>query len=112
VRQQNEGNIIFGLGQALFEELIYDSGQLVNPNLSDYTIPSILDGPGRLTSNAIESRDPDADIHGVGEMTVPCVAPAIGNALFDATGVRITELPMAPEKVLRALRRRDEGGAT
>jgi CO/xanthine dehydrogenase Mo-binding subunit len=111
VRQQNEGNIIFGLGQALFEELIYDSGQLVNPNLSDYPIPSILDAPGRLTSNAIESRDPDADIHGVGEMTIPCVAPAIGNALFDATGVRLSELPMTPEKVLRALRKRDEVGA-
>lgn len=108
VRQQNEGNIIFGLGQALFEELVYDSGQVVNPNLSDYMIPSILDIPKRLTSSAVESADPEADVHGVGEMTIPCVAPAIGNALFTATGIRIRDLPMTPERVLRALRG-DEG---
>jgi CO/xanthine dehydrogenase Mo-binding subunit len=108
VRQQNEGNMIFGLGQALFEELIYDSGQMVNPNMSDYMIPSILDIPARLTSSAIESSDPDADVHGVGEMTIPCLAPAIGNALHAATGVRIRDLPMTPERVLRALR--DQGG--
>jgi CO/xanthine dehydrogenase Mo-binding subunit len=108
VRQQNEGNMIFGLGQALFEELIYDAGQMVNPNLSDYMIPSILDIPARLTSNAIESTERNADVHGVGEMTLPCVAPAIGNALHAATGVRIRDLPMTPERVLRALRNRDE----
>ncbi|MQA99868.1 MAG: molybdopterin-dependent oxidoreductase [Actinobacteria bacterium] len=108
VRQQNEGNIIFGLGQALFEELVYDSGQLVNPNLSDYMIPSILDIPKRLTSSAVESLEPDPDVHGVGEMTIPCIAPAIGNALFAATGVRIHDLPMTPERVLRALRAREE----
>ena len=109
VRQQNEGNVIFGLGQALFEELIYDSGQLVNPNLSDYMIPSILDIPAHLTSSAIESADPDADVHGVGEMTVPCLAPAIGNALASAAGVRIRDLPMTAERVLRALRDREGG---
>jgi CO/xanthine dehydrogenase Mo-binding subunit len=109
VRQQNEGNVIFGLGQALFEELIYDSGQLVNPNLSDYMIPSILDIPIRLSSRAIESDDPDADVHGVGEMTIPCLAPAIGNALASAAGIRIRDLPMTPERVLRALRDRDGG---
>jgi CO/xanthine dehydrogenase Mo-binding subunit len=103
VRQQNEGNMIFGLGQALFEELVYDSGQIVNANMSDYTIPSILDLPQRLTSAAVESSDGDADIHGVGEMTVPCIAPAIANALFRATGVRLRTLPMSPERVLRAL---------
>jgi CO/xanthine dehydrogenase Mo-binding subunit len=108
VQQQNEGNMIFGLGQALFEELIYDSGQMVNPNLSDYMIPSILDIPARLTSSAIESSDRYADVHGVGEMTIPCVAPAIGNALYAATGVRIRDLPMTPERVLRALRERNE----
>src|SRR3990170_6815352 len=75
VKQQNEGNMIFGLGPALFEELIYDSGQVVNPNLSDYMIPSILDIPQRLTSSAVESDLEDADVHGVGEMTVPPLAP-------------------------------------
>jgi CO/xanthine dehydrogenase Mo-binding subunit len=103
VKQQNEGNMIFGLGPALFEELVYDSGQVVNPNLSDYMIPSILDIPERLSSSAVENDDESADVHGVGEMTVPPLAPAIGNAVFRATGVRIRHLPMTPERVLRAL---------
>jgi CO/xanthine dehydrogenase Mo-binding subunit len=103
VKQQNEGNMIFGLGPALFEELVYDAGQVVNPNLSDYMIPSILDIPERLTSSAVESEDASSDVHGVGEMTVPPLAPAIGNAVFRATGVRIRNLPMTPERVLRAL---------
>jgi len=110
VKQQNEGNMIFGLGPALFEELVYDSGQVVNPNLSDYMIPSILDIPERLSSSAVESDD--ADVHGVGEMTVPCLAPAIGNAVFRATGVRIRNLPMTPERVLRALEDAQSGETT
>ena len=103
VKQQNEGNMIFGLGPALFEELTYDSGQVVNPNLSDYMIPSILDIPERLTSRGVESEQEDADVHGVGEMTVPPLAPAIANAVFRATGARIRDLPMTPERVLRAI---------
>jgi CO/xanthine dehydrogenase Mo-binding subunit len=105
VRQQNEGNMIFGLGQALFEELVYDAGQILNANMSDYTIPSMLDIPRSLTSAALESSDVDADIHGVGEMTVPCMAPAIANALYRASGVRLRTLPMTPERVLAELER-------
>jgi CO/xanthine dehydrogenase Mo-binding subunit len=104
VRQQNEGGIIFALGQALFEEIHYDGGSIVNPNLSDYMIPSILDIPRRLTSSALESEQRDVELHGVGEMVVPAVAPAIANAIFRATGVRIRALPMTPEQVLRALK--------
>jgi CO/xanthine dehydrogenase Mo-binding subunit len=109
VRQQNEGNIIFGLGQALFEELVYDGGQILNANMSDYTIPSILDIPRSLTSAALESPDADADIHGVGEMTVPCIAPAIANAVYRATGARLRTLPMTPERVLLALEETERG---
>lgn len=103
VRQQNEGNIIYGLGPAMFEEYVLDQGELVNPNLSDYMIPSVLDIPERLTSFAIENPDPDADVHGVGEMTVPAIAPAIRNAIFHATGARIYDLPMSAERVYRAV---------
>ena len=104
VRQQNQGCLVFGLGPALFEQAVYDGGQLVNPNLSDYMIPSILDVPARLTSSALESDAPDAELHGVGEMALPGLAPAIANAVFDATGARITDLPLTPERILRALR--------
>lgn len=102
-RQQSEGGIIFGIGPALFEELVTVDGQVTNPNLSDYLIPSILDVPLRLTSSNLESNEPDADIHGVGEMTIPAVAPAIANAVARATGARIRDLPLTAERVLRAL---------
>jgi CO/xanthine dehydrogenase Mo-binding subunit len=107
VKQQNEGGAIYGLGPALFEELVYDAGQLTNPNLSDYMIPSILDVPDKLTSTAVESDDPHAELHGVGEMSLPAVAPAVASAIARATGVQLRRVPMTAERVLRALERSD-----
>jgi CO/xanthine dehydrogenase Mo-binding subunit len=104
VRQQNEGCMIMGIGPTLFEELQVVDGQVVNPNFSDYLIPSILDVPVALTSAALVSEDPDAELHGVGEMTIPATSPAIANAVYQATGVRVTDLPLTPERVLRAIR--------
>ncbi|TQM11470.1 xanthine dehydrogenase family protein molybdopterin-binding subunit [Pseudonocardia kunmingensis] len=116
VRQQNQGCAVFGLGPTLFEELLYQDGTVSNPNLSDYMIPSILDVPEVITSSALESDDPRAELHGVGEMALPAVSPAVANAVFAATGIRLTELPLGPESVLRALdeRRRndDQEGTT
>ena len=103
VRQQNEGCIVFGLGPTLFEESRYQDGTLSNPNLSDYIIPSIVDVPEHLTSTALELPDPTAEMHGVGEMAVPAVSPAVANAIFAATGARLNTLPLTPESVLRAL---------
>lgn len=102
VRQQNQGCIVMGLGPTLFEELHYQDGTLSNPNLSDYMIPSVVDVPPVITSTAIESETSD-EVHGVGEMALPAVSPAVSNALFAATGVRLTDLPLTPERVLRAL---------
>jgi len=101
-RQQNEGNVIYGLGPALLEEIVFDGGQVTNPNLSDYLIPSFRDTPLELESLCLESES--GELHGIGEMTLPPVAPAIANAIADAVGVRITDLPITAEKVLRALR--------
>ncbi|HET7389124.1 MAG TPA: xanthine dehydrogenase family protein molybdopterin-binding subunit [Nocardioidaceae bacterium] len=103
VRQQNLGCAIFGLGPSLFEELEYLDGAITNPNLSDYMIPSILDVPVAMTSTAVESSEADPELHGVGEMALPAVAPAIANAIFAATGVRLLDLPLTPERVLRGL---------
>jgi CO/xanthine dehydrogenase Mo-binding subunit len=100
-RLQNDGNVIFGLGPAMLEEIIVDGGQVVNPNLSDYMIPSFLDIPAELDSISLEADH--GEFHGIGEMTLPPVAPAIANAIFDAIGVRIRDLPLTAEKVLRAL---------
>jgi len=99
---QNDGNVIFGLGPALMEEIVYDGGQATNPNLADYAIPSIRDIPVDLISICIESDE--GEMHGIGEMTLPPVAPAIANAIEDAVGVRIKDLPITAEKVLRALK--------
>jgi CO/xanthine dehydrogenase Mo-binding subunit len=103
VRQQIIGSMVFGLGPALFEELVYDNGQIVNPNLSDYMIPSIVDVPVEVTTGALENDEPDPELHGVGEMTVPPLAPAIANAIRQAVGAEIRDLPITPERVLRAL---------
>jgi CO/xanthine dehydrogenase Mo-binding subunit len=107
VRLQNEGNVVYGLGPALFEEIVFDNGRVTNSNLDSYPIPSLEDVPKHLASSALET--PDAETpYGVGENTLPSVAPAIANAVFRATGVRIYDLPLAPEKVLRALRAKKE----
>ncbi len=103
---QNDGNVIFGLGPTLMEEIVYDGGQATNPNLADYAIPSIRDIPVELISTCIESEE--GEMHGIGEMTLPPVAPAVANAIEDAVGVRIKDLPITAEKVLRALREKSQ----
>jgi CO/xanthine dehydrogenase Mo-binding subunit len=103
---QNDGNVVFGLGPAMMEEIVLDGGQPTNPNLADYAIPSIRDIPSELVSVCIESEQ--GELHGIGEMTLPPVAPAIANAIEAAVGVRIRDLPITAEKVLRALREKSE----
>ena len=66
-----------------------------------YMIPSFKDIPDLLTSETISEEE--GEFHGIGEMTLPPVAPAIANAIYDATGVRITDLPITAERVLRGL---------
>jgi CO/xanthine dehydrogenase Mo-binding subunit len=100
---QNEGCATFGLSQALFEEMRFDGGRLINPNLSDYNIASMVDFPLAFTTTLAEGEDPDAEVHGLGETGLPAVPPAIGNAVRDAIGVRVAEIPLTPERILAAL---------
>jgi CO/xanthine dehydrogenase Mo-binding subunit len=100
---QIEGSALFGIGQSLFEEIVYDDGRVVNPNLSDYTIPGFRDLPELLSAWILEG-DAKAEIHGIGETCLPPVLPALGNAVFNATGVRIRQLPLSPAGVLKALK--------
>jgi CO/xanthine dehydrogenase Mo-binding subunit len=105
---QSEGNVAFGVGHALFEELVYEGGQLQTGNLADYMIASFEDMPEQLGVSLLE--DPATrEIHGIGETGLPPIMPAIGNAVFHATGVRITAAPLSPEKILRGLRELEEG---
>jgi CO/xanthine dehydrogenase Mo-binding subunit len=97
---QTVGNMVFGIGSARFEEVCYDGGQVLNPNLSDYLIPSFLDLPA-MTFDLIER--PGADMHGLGETALPTIPAAVGNAVARAIGARVHQLPLTPERVLRAM---------
>jgi CO/xanthine dehydrogenase Mo-binding subunit len=102
---QNEGSMIMGLGSALYEQVVFEDGQVVNANLSDYPVPSPADLPVSLTQELME-RD-GAEIHGLGETALPPVPAAIANAVA-SLGVHVTTLPLTPEAVLEAIGRRLE----
>ncbi|HEY6496100.1 MAG TPA: xanthine dehydrogenase family protein molybdopterin-binding subunit [Trebonia sp.] len=106
-RMQVDGSIAFGISQALFEQIIHEAGHVANGNLSDYAIAGRLDLPEVMEVSLIENPDSDA-IHGLGETALPPVAPAIGNAIADATGLRFFRIPMTAERVLDAREARDE----
>ena len=101
---QMEGGIVMGVGYALTEGIQYKDGEVENPNLVDYKIPTALDVPD-ITPIIVEEPDPTGPFgaKGVGEGCMIPVAPAIANAIYDAIGVRIKELPITPEKVLKEL---------
>jgi CO/xanthine dehydrogenase Mo-binding subunit len=99
---QVRGAALMGLGQSLFEELLSDdTGTVLNANLADYLIPSFLDVPRGLDETILETPG-TIEAHGIGETGLPAVPPAIANAVARATGARIRDLPITPEKILRA----------
>jgi CO/xanthine dehydrogenase Mo-binding subunit len=104
-RQQLAGAAITGIGQAMFEEIAYDNGQLINPNLVDYVLPSLGDMPSVIDPIAIEipHKDGPFGAKGIGESALIPVAPAIANAIYDAVGVRIKDLPIKAEKIYLGL---------
>ena len=104
VAGQVEGGVVQGIGYALYEEMVWDSGRLANPSLMDYKIPGTLDSPPKINTILVEVPDDAGPFgaKGVGEPPIVGVAPAIANALAHATGVRLRRLPMTPERVLRA----------
>jgi len=106
VERQLTGAAIMQLGFTLFEEMVFSDGQVVNASLADYKIPGLLDLPRELTGALVEipHRDGPFGAKGVGETGIFSPAPAIANALYDATGVVLYEMPLTPERVLRALR--------
>jgi CO/xanthine dehydrogenase Mo-binding subunit len=108
--QQNEGSVTMGLGQALMEELVFADGQPLNANLAEYKLPSFKDFPP-FQSILVEQPDPNGPFgaRGIAEAVIPLVAPAIGNALNHATGIRLHSLPITAEKVRNAMRQVAEG---
>ena len=102
---QIEGGALQGIGQALMEVLVVEDGRVTNPSFAEYKIPSEPDLPvfRSLVLESPEGHGPYA-VRGVGEAPITMPAPAIANAIEDACGVRITELPITAEKIVRALR--------
>ena len=106
VEGQMQGSLSMGLGEALFEEVKFDhKGKVLNPNLAEYHIPTALDMP-KVNSIIVESYEPNGPygVKEVGEGAIMPTIPAILNAVADATGVRIAELPLTPERVLLAIK--------
>lgn len=104
VEGQLEGSIAGGMGQALYEHVITEKGQVMNPSFLDYGFPTTMEVP-QMESYDIETDDPVGPFGAkeAGEGTQLSPAPAIVNAIYDAIGVNFNELPVTPEKILRAL---------
>jgi len=105
IEGQIEGGVVMGQGYALTENLIVENGVVRNPNFRDYKLVTAPEIP-EIDISFIETMDGEGPqgAKGVGEAPAICVAAAVANALYNATGVRITALPFTPENVYRALR--------
>jgi len=105
---QDEGAAMQGLGHTLYEEMVYEGGQLLNANLVDYRVPRFSELPERFHTLLVENEDGPGPYgaKGLGEGGIVPVAPAVANALYSLTGVRIKDLPLTPERVWRKLKER------
>jgi CO/xanthine dehydrogenase Mo-binding subunit len=110
---QEEGAAMMGIGHTLFEQMVYDAnGNLLNPNLVDYRVPSFDDVPDEFHTVLVENEDGPGPygVRGMGEGGLLSVAPSVCNAFARGTGVRITDLPLTPERVWRALQAEKSSG--
>ena len=111
VEGQIQGGAQNGQGYALSEEMLYEEGRLITPSFSEYLMPTAMDMP-KVECIILESRSGVGPYgaKGIGEPAMTPVAPAIANAVADAIGVRVFEMPITPERIVQALKRR--GGGT
>ena len=107
---QDEGAVMFGIGHTLMEEMIYEDGQLLNPNLVDYRVPMFEDLPQHLHTILLENGNGPGPFgsKGLGEGGLLPVASAVANAVSRAVGVRIQTLPLTPPNVWRALKEKQK----
>jgi xanthine dehydrogenase molybdenum-binding subunit len=105
VEGQIEGGAVQGIGWSLMEDLQFENGEIVNPNFHDYKMLTIKDIP-KFSPLLIETIDPNGPFgaKGIGECAMVATAPAIVNAIYDAVGVRIKELPATSEKIFKGLK--------
>lgn len=110
VHGQVEGAIVMGSGETLMEEVMYDDkGNILNPNLHDYLMMTIKDAP-EIFSGIVDSYEPEGPYGAkeVGEGATLPVLAAVGHAVANAAGVWIKELPITPEKILEALKKKQK----
>jgi CO/xanthine dehydrogenase Mo-binding subunit len=105
VHGQDEGAVMFGIGHTLLEEMVYEDGQILNPNLIDYRVPTFENLPERFSTMLIENANGPGPFgaKGMGEGGLLPVASAVANAVSQAVGVRIQNLPLTPPNVWRAI---------
>ena len=105
VEGQIEGGVQMGLGFALTEEIVRENGKTLNPSFLDYKLFTAVDMP-KIKSITVEVPEPLGPFgaRGIGEATTIPTAAAVANAVFNAVGVRIKELPMTPERILRGIK--------
>ena len=106
LKGQMYGALAQGIGYALYEEIKSDKGKILNTNFQDYKIPTVLEMDFPIEIEFIETDDKYGPFgsKGVGEPGLVPTAPAIANAVYDAVGIRVYDLPMTPEKVLKAIK--------
>jgi CO/xanthine dehydrogenase Mo-binding subunit len=104
-KAQVDGGAVMGFGHALFEETVYQDGQFQNGDSFQYRLPLMKDIPGEFYSSMLEKGDGPGPFgsKGMAQTSIVTVGPAIGNAVYDALGVRVRSLPITPEKILRAM---------
>ncbi len=109
IEGQVEGGVVMGIGYATTEHLVVEEGVVKNPSFRDYKLVTAPETP-EIDSTFIETIDPEgpAGAKGIGEAPAICISAAIVNAIHNATGVRFTELPLTPERVLRRLKEERE----
>jgi CO/xanthine dehydrogenase Mo-binding subunit len=111
IEGQIEGAVVQAQGYALLENLVVKDGQILNPFLSTYLIPTVFDIPTEVKSVILEipSAEGPWGVRGMAEMPFIPLAPAIAAAVYDAVGVWITQIPMTPDVVVRELRKHGVG---
>ncbi|MDE0157784.1 MAG: xanthine dehydrogenase family protein molybdopterin-binding subunit [Gammaproteobacteria bacterium] len=102
---QSEGGIAQSIGYTLMEDCVMDEGRVLNPALSTYVAPYIIDIPDEIITTAVENPDPNTPfgVKGIAEIVMCPTPSAILNAVYDAVGVRYTQIPLTPERVLEKL---------
>ncbi|MEE9274039.1 MAG: xanthine dehydrogenase family protein molybdopterin-binding subunit [bacterium] len=113
VEGQIEGGSLQGYGFGMMERIWMKGGRAQNPDLADYLIPTAMDAPGGVETIIVETEEPTGPFgaKGVAEPSLNPTTPAILNAICDAVGARLTDLPASPEAVLRAIREARDDGA-